>query len=88
MYVCVYVCMSALNLQNRLSQGYQTWRAQPLGGVDCHAPLEIFLRKQQDVKPCSVFEFPANQFWLNSNSFDISEKWKVFHSSNQANLYF
>ena len=42
MYVCMWVCMSALNLPNRLSQGYQTWRAQPLGGVDCHAPLEIF----------------------------------------------
>ena len=38
----MYVCMSALNLQNRLSQGYQTWRAQPLGVADCHAPLEIF----------------------------------------------
>ena len=41
-YVGVYVCMSALNLLNRLSQGYQTWHAEPLGVEDCHAPLEFF----------------------------------------------
>ena len=41
--MCMYVCMCALNFQNRLSQPYQTWYAQPLGVANCHAPFEILL---------------------------------------------
>ena len=43
MSVCMYVCLSALNLRGLKSHDHETWHVGPLSDVDVHGPSGILI---------------------------------------------